>query len=352
MLTSACSKSTGSAVSSLPTFQISAEDTAKLSDVGCALNERDVKCDESVSPRSSQGSKLNTLKSIQKQQEAQKAALDKVVQTVKAAGKSGKYNSINTTILTAGLESASIQCSAHIAESIVAVTNEENYQTVIGYHCEGSYKNDSEFKTAADFLLGAPGSPKVVRDDNANYVSWLDLSANDQKISYKLTDTVEASKQRLRQLVQTDGEFTAGSENSAQMNCSRTRLYGSARPFSDRIPQISYFQCVLTSTFGGKASSASISYPVTSSDEREDDLVVIEATDENLNHRPEGRVLFQKYVGHASTDQGILRLRIEDLSSKKEVLTFSTPSSTDNFRLNVDDNKGNAYDVNCTSKLK
>jgi hypothetical protein len=345
-----CTKSPGSAVSNLPKFQISSEDSSRLSDVGCAVSEADLKCDEPVVSESRQDTSLNALKSLKKKQEDQKTVLDEIALTVKAANKSGKYEPIAATILIAKLETASALSAAHVAESVVAITNEENYQKVIGYHCEGSYQHEAEFKTTADFLLDAPTPTKIVRDDDAHYVSTLDLSVNDRKISYKLTDSMDSSKQSLRQLVQTDGEFTSvtNSEGSAKMNCARTRAYGSAQPFSDRIRESAYYKCSLTSTFNGKASSGNMSFPVSRGSDRNIDLVVVEAMDESMNDRPEARVLFQKYVAHALFVQGLLQFKIEDLTSKKEVLAFSTPNSTANFRLNVDDSKGNAYDVNCT----
>ena len=363
-----CSKSEKSHRDKQPRFTVPDSAHEKLQSAECTAKIPELKCDERAVPvgfDQKEVSRLTSLRQALSKIKTMKASIDEARDLIKGALKKGGYESVSAAegeVLLAKLESRSAILAVMMTSLDVEILNEENYQQVLGFACVGTYlrthpENNQdakqEIKIEKLLLKGAKAQKGIVQDSAASYFSRVELGA-DGLVTYVLTDHAEVAEQRLRQAVATDGEFLARSQtaNKASMNCARSRVYGSAVPFSDRARSSVYYTCQVHSTFNGKLTRVSFGFPAAVDSESKIDLVAVEALDDQMNTRPEARHMFQKYLAQVSVNKGRLDFAIQDLVGKTTAMETAVMNSAEKIRMDIDDNQGNSLIVDCANTKK
>lgn len=359
-VTAGCSKSENWSRMRPPRFELPSSSVEKLRKVGCDSRMPDLKCTEvSESGEIAQGfTRLNALKRARQQAAEQKSAIDEVQSDLTSMLKKGSYDPGSVASaegFIASLNTRSAVLAVQISEFDSAAINEENYQTVLGFECTGSYqRGGQELKSEFPLLKALTGAKKMVRDDDAHYTATVSNAGDGGDfLSYELADHGDPKMRQFHQLLITDGEILASSTGDARatMNCARKRVFGSQRPFSDRTLERTYYYCSISSKFHGKTNRTTMAFPVSSNVEKDRvELFAVEPVDEKMEAHPEARGFLQKYMVTAALKKGMITFAIQDLAAKKVIGEVSTLNSMTIFSLSIEDHQDISFSLNCGTK--
>ncbi len=318
-------------------FHIEQSDESKLQGVNCKISDSDATCEDI--PVDYIDDALVRLKKARENFQKQKTAIDEVAKSISERLNASKFeinSEVKARVLIATLITLSGKQVNKAAEKDVEISNEMLFQTVTGYKCNGSIKNNNSLTRVDESMIFSdtiPFEKTIQPNPQTPFSAALGMKAKSDFVDWKFSESQDSKTSLYEHAVQINGEFGLKiiGASDLELQCLKTRASVQATQITDRPVQRRYLKCNVVSVIPHdkqsgmfKSANMNLSFNVST----DDDGVVTELAALAKDDPDDSDLKDLKFALRVKSTKGNLTFSVYDQKIGNTVLELKTVNST------------------------